>query len=75
MLKLSQIKKDYYVGDSVVHALKGVDIDCDKDFKPCDKEHDKDHDKDHDKEHDKEHDKDKCGCKDKDDYRPGYMEL
>ena len=27
MLKLSQIKKDYYVGDSVVHALKGVDID------------------------------------------------
>lgn len=27
MLKLSQIKKDYFVGDSVVHALKGVDLD------------------------------------------------
>ena len=27
MLKLSQVKKDYFVGDSVVHALKGVDID------------------------------------------------
>ena len=27
MLKLSQIKKDYFVGDSVVRALKGVDID------------------------------------------------
>ena len=27
MLKLSKIKKDYFVGDSVVHALKGVDLD------------------------------------------------
>jgi len=27
MLKLSNIKKDYYVGDSIVHALKGVNID------------------------------------------------
>ena len=50
-------------------CLKGVDIDCDKhdDFKPCDM-----HDDKHD---DKNHDKDKCECKDKDDYKPGYMEL
>ncbi len=27
MLKLSQIKKDYEVGDTVVHALKGVDLE------------------------------------------------
>ncbi len=27
MLKLSQIKKDYEVGDSVVHALKGIDLE------------------------------------------------
>ena len=27
MLKLSQIKKDYVVGDTLVHALKGVDLE------------------------------------------------
>ena len=27
MLKLSQIKKDYEAGDSVVHALKGIDLE------------------------------------------------
>ena len=27
MLKLSQIKKDYVVGDSLVHALKGIDLE------------------------------------------------
>ena len=27
MLKLSQIRKDYEVGDSVVHALKGIDLE------------------------------------------------
>ena len=27
MLKLKGIKKDYTVGDSVVHALKGIDLE------------------------------------------------
>ena len=27
MLKLQSIKKDYIAGDSVVHALKGVDLE------------------------------------------------
>ena len=27
MLKLSQIRKDYEVGDTVVHALKGIDLE------------------------------------------------
>ena len=27
MLKLKSIKKDYIAGDSVVHALKGVDLE------------------------------------------------
>ena len=58
-----------------VKCLKGVDIDCDKHFKPCDKDHDKEHDEDHDKDYDKNHDRDKCECKDKHDDRPSYMDV
>lgn len=28
MLELKNIKKDYYVGDTVVNALKGINLTC-----------------------------------------------
>jgi len=66
-------------------CLKGIDLDCDykDDYKPCGKPYDKYEekyddkckDKHDDKHDDKNADKDKCKCDDKDDYKPGYMEL
>ena len=30
MLRLTDVKKDYFVGDTVVHALKGVSLDFER---------------------------------------------